>query len=94
MLRELMSEDLLFAKIAELEMTPVKFNDHFRDRMGQVVRGHIEVFPVLWKLRPYGKTNGEITRIPHLIVRYLKVRKETEGWATKKSCQKKYLNFL
>ena len=84
MLRELMSEDLLFAKIAELEMTPVKFNDHFRDRMGQVVRGHIEVFPALWNLRPYGKTNGEITRIPHLIVRYLKVRKETEDWATKK----------
>ena len=42
-----MSEDLLFAKVAELEMTPVKFIDHFRERMGEVVRGYIEVFPVL-----------------------------------------------
>ena len=37
-LRELMSEDLLFEKIAEPEMTVVKFDDHFRDRMGEVER--------------------------------------------------------
>ena len=63
-LRELMSEDLLFAKISEPEMTIINFDDHFRDRMGEVERGHIEVFPKLWNLRPYDKTNGEITRVP------------------------------
>ena len=59
-LRELMSEDLLFAKISEPEMTVINFDDHFRDRMGEVERGHIEVFPKLWNLRPYDKANGEI----------------------------------
>ena len=49
-LRELMSEDLLFAKISEQEMTVINFDDHFRDRMGEVERGHIEVFPKLWTL--------------------------------------------
>ena len=63
-LRELMSEDLLFAKISEPEMTVINFDDHFSDSMGKVERGHIEVFPKLWNLRLYGKTNGEITRIP------------------------------
>ena len=58
-LRELKSEDLLFAKISEREMTVVNFDDHFRDCMGEVDRGHIEVFPKLWNLRPYDKTNGE-----------------------------------
>ena len=43
-LRELMTEDLLFAKISEPEMTVVNFDDHFRDCMGEVDRGHIEVF--------------------------------------------------
>ena len=42
-LRELMSKDLLFAKISEPELTVVNFDDHFRDRMGEVDRGHIEV---------------------------------------------------
>ena len=46
-LRELISEDLLFAKISEPEMTVVNFDDHFRDRMGEVDRGHLEVFPKL-----------------------------------------------
>ena len=50
-LRETMSEDLLFAKISEPEMTVIIFDDHFRDRMGKVDRGHIEVFPKLWNLR-------------------------------------------
>ena len=39
-----MSENLLLAKKAEPDMTAVNFNDHFLDRMGEVDRGHIEVF--------------------------------------------------
>ena len=39
-----MSEDLLFAKISEPEMTAIDFDDHLRDQMGEVDRGHIEVF--------------------------------------------------
>ena len=80
-LRELMSEDLLFAKISKPQMTVVNFDDHFRDRMGEVDRGHIEVFPKLWNLRPYDKTNGEITRTPRLTAAYHKVREETKGWS-------------
>ena len=80
MLRELMSEDLLFAKIAEPEMTVINFDDHFRDRMGEVERGHIEVFPKLWNLRPYDKTNGKMTRVPRLTAAYHKVREETKDW--------------
>ena len=79
-LRELMSEDLLFAKIAEPEMTVINFDDHFRDRMGEVGRGHVEVFPKLWNLRPYDKTNGEMTRVPRLTAAYHKVREETKDW--------------
>ena len=78
-LRELMSEDLLFAKISEPEMTVVNFDDHFRDRMGEVESGPIEVFPKLWNQRPYDKTNGEITRIPRLTAAYHKLREETKG---------------
>ena len=79
-LRELTSEDMLFGKIAEPEMTVIIFDDHFRDCMGEVERGHIEVFPKLWNLRPYDKTNGEITRIPRLNAAYHKVREETKDW--------------
>ena len=79
-LRELMSEDLLFAKISEPEMTVISFDDHFRDRMGEVERGHIEVFPKLWNLRPHDKTNGEITRVPRLTAAYHIVREETKDW--------------
>ena len=75
-----MSEDLLFGKIAEPEMTVVNFDDHFRGCMGEVERGHIEVFPKLWNLRPYDKTNGEISRIPRLTAAYHKVREETKDW--------------
>ena len=46
-LREIMRGDLLIAKISETEMTVIDFDDHFRDRMGEVDRGHIEVFPKL-----------------------------------------------
>ena len=56
-LREIMIEDLLFAKISEPEMTVINIYDHFRDRMGEVDRGHIEVFPKLWNLRTYDNTN-------------------------------------
>ena len=77
-LRELMSEDLLFAKISEPEMTIVNFDDHFRDRMGEVERGHVEVFPKLWNLRPYDKTNGELTRVPRFTAAYHKVREGTK----------------
>ena len=80
-LRELMSEDLLFAKISEPEMTVISFRDQFRDRMGEVERGHIEVFPKLWNLRSYDKTNGEITRVPRLTAAYHKVREETKDWS-------------
>ena len=69
-LPELMSEDFLFAKIAEPAMTAINFDDHFRDRMGEVERRHIEVFPKLWSLRPYDKTNGKITRFPCLVASY------------------------
>ena len=78
-LRELMSEDLLFAKISEPEMTVVNFDHHFRDRMGEMGRGHLEVFQKLWNLRPFDKTNGEITRI-RLTAAYQKVREETKCW--------------
>ena len=37
-LRELMSEHLLFAKMSEPEMTVINFDDQFCDRMGEVVR--------------------------------------------------------
>ena len=64
-LREMMKEDLLIAKKSEPEMTVKNFDDHFRDRMVEVDKGHIEVFPKLRNIRPYNKTNGEITRITH-----------------------------
>ena len=88
MLRELMSEELLFAKIAEREMTAIKINDQFSDQMGEVERGHIEVFPKLWSLRPYGKTNGEIRRFPRLVASYQKVKEKRSTGAIKESCQK------
>ena len=79
-LRELMSENLLFTKISEPEMTIINFDDHFRDRMGEVERGHIEVFPRLWSLGPCDRTSGEITRVPRLTAAYHKVREETKDW--------------
>ena len=75
-----MSEELLFAKISEPEMTVINFDDHLRDRMGEVDRGQIEVFPKLWNLRPYDKTIGEVKRIPRLPAAYHKLREETKGW--------------
>ena len=72
-LREPMSNNLLFAKIAEPYMTAV--DQHFRDRLGKVDRGHPKMFTKLWNLRPYDKTNGEITRIPRLIPSYRNMKK-------------------
>ena len=92
-LRELMSEDLLFGKIAEPEMTVIIFDDHFRDRMGKVERGHFDVFPKLWNLRPYDKTKGEITRIPCLTTAYHKVREETKGWGDYKKLPEEIPEF-
>ena len=81
-LRELMSEDLFFAKISEPELilSVINFDDHFCDRMGEVAREHVEVFPKLWNLRPYDKTNGEITRVPRPTSAYHKVRGGTKDW--------------
>ena len=92
-LRELMSEDLLFAKISEPEMTVVNFDDHLRDRMGEVDTGHLEVFPKLWNLRPYDKTNGETTRVPRLTAAYHKVREETKCWGDYKKLPEEIPEF-
>ena len=92
-LRELMNEDFLFVKIAEPDMTLINFNDHFRDQMGQVERVHIKVFPQLWNLRPYDRTNAEITKIPRLIVPCQKVRKETEDWGDYKKLPQEIHEF-
>ena len=92
-LRELMSEGLLFAKISEPERTVINFDDHFRDRMGKMDRGHIEVFPKLWNLRPYDKANGEVTRIPRLASAYHKLREETKGWGDYKKLPEEIPEF-
>ena len=60
-------------------MTVINFDDHFRDRMGEVDRGHIEVFPKLWNLRFNDKTNGEVTRNPRLTAVYHKLREKKKG---------------
>ena len=88
-----MSEDLLFAKISEPEMTVVNFDDHFRDRMRELDRGHIEVFPKLRNLRPYDKTIGEITRTLRLTAVYNKVREETKGWGDYKKLPEEIHEF-
>ena len=92
-LREIMSEHLFFAKLSEPEMTVINFDDHFRDRMGEVDRGHIEVFPKLWNLRPYDKTNGEKTRIRILMTSHHKVREETKRWADYKKLPEEFPEF-
>ena len=92
-LREVMSEKLLFAEISEPETNVKNFDDHLRDRMGEVDRGHIEVFPKLRNLRPYDKTNGEITRIPRLTAAYHKLREETKGWGRYKKLPEEIPEF-
>ena len=75
-------------------MTIVNFDDLFRDRMGEVDRGHIEVFPKLWNLRQHDKTNGEITIIPPLITAYHKVREKTKGWGDYNNLPEEIPEFL
>ena len=75
-----MSKNLLFAKIVEPEMTVVNLNDHFRDQMGKVERGNIEVFTNLWNLRPYDKTNDEIVRIHRLMASFQNVKEQMKDW--------------
>ena len=92
-LREFKSKDLLFAKISEPEMPVVNFDNHFRNCMGEVDRGHVEAFPKLWNLRPYDTTNGEITRIPRLTAAYHKVREETKCWGDYKKLREEIPEF-
>ena len=74
-------------------MTVINFDDHFRDCMGERDAGHIEVFPKLWKLRPYKRTNAEVTRIPRLTASYHKVREETKGWGDNKKLPEEIPEF-
>ena len=67
-------------KIDEPKMFTISFNNLFRDRMGEVERGHAEVYPKLWNLRLCDRTNGEIFRISKLLRAYQKLRKKTEDW--------------
>ena len=92
-LRELMSKDLLFAKISEPDMTVINFDDRFHHRMGEVDRGHIEVFPKLWNLRPHDKTDGETKRFPRVKAVYHKVREETKGWGDYKKLPEEIPEF-
>ena len=92
-LRWLMSEDLLFAKISEPEMTVLNFDDHFLACMGQVDRGHVEVFPKLWILRPYDKTNVDVTRKTRLTAACHKVREKTKGWGDYKKLPEEIPDF-
>ena len=97
-LPELMSEDLLFAKISEQERklsigSAINFDDPFRDRMGEVDRRHIEVFLNFGNLRPNSKSDGGITRISRLIASYHKVREETKGWGVYKKVPEEIPDF-
>ena len=74
-------------------MTFINFDDHFRDRMGEIERGHIEVFEKLWNLRPYDKRNGEMTRVPRLTAAYHKVREETKDWGDYEKLPEKIPEF-
>ena len=75
-----MSKILLFAKIVEPEMTVVNLNDHFRDQMGKIERGDIEVFTNLWNLRPHDKTIEEIVRIHRLMAFFQNVKGQMKDW--------------
>ena len=75
-------------------MTVVNFDNHFGDCMGEVDKGYIEVFPKLWNLRPYDKTNGEVTRSPRLTAACHKVREETKAWGDYKKLLEEIPEFL
>ena len=56
-------------------------------------REHIEVFPKLWNLRPYDKTNSEVTRNPRRTAAYHKLREETKGWGDYKKLPEEIPEF-
>ena len=74
-------------------MSVIYFDDHFRDRMEEMNRGNIDVFPKLWNLSPYTKSNGEVTRIPRLNAAYHKLREETKGWGVYKKLPEEVPEF-
>ena len=74
-------------------MTVINFDDHFRDRMVEVDKGHIKILPKLWNLKPYDETNGEVTRIPRLTEAYHKLREETKGWSDYKNLPEEIPEF-
>ena len=43
-LRDSLSKNLLFAKIAEPKTTVLIFKNHFRDRIAEVHRGHLKCY--------------------------------------------------
>ena len=47
-----------------------------------------------WYLRPYDKTNDEVTRIPRMTVAYHKLREETKGWGDYKKLPEEIPEFL
>ena len=66
---------------------------NFDDRMGEVDRGHIEVFPKIWNLKPYDKTKGEVTKNPRLTAAYHKLGEETKGWGDYKKLPEEIPEF-
>ena len=61
-------------------MTVVNLNDHFRDQMGKVERGHIEVFTNLWNLRSNDRMNDEIVRTHRLMASFQNVKGQMKDW--------------
>ena len=49
------SENLLFGKLEEQELTAVKVNNRFRKKMDEAEMGYIKINPNLRNLRPYEK---------------------------------------
>ena len=54
-LAEARSENLLFGKLEEQELTAVKFNNRFRKKIDEAERGYIRINPNLRNFRPYEK---------------------------------------
>ena len=75
-LQEAMSGDLMFGELDEPDLEAI-LNKHFRDRMGEMERGHKEVYSK--NLRPYDKANGEVLEISRLLTANQKVRKKRKN---------------
>ena len=88
-LQEAMSGDLMFGELDERDLEAI-FNKHFRDRMGEMERGHMEVYSK--NLRPYDKANGEVLEISRLLTANQKVRKKRKNRKISMSCPTKYQN--